>query len=72
LAIAEKEAKELDMQSFSFTDADGRTHFNRSKRTQADRKHAEITAENEKISEAERLVMKANAQIEELKTRITR
>ena len=71
VAIAEEDAKTLASQARGYTDAYGKTHENRSKWTQAERKRAEITAENDKIAEAERLVAKSNAQIEELRTRVT-
>ena len=67
-AIAEAEAKKLALDAISFPDVNGKERYSRAKRTKVEQKRAEVDAEYQRISEAERLVRKANLQIEELRT----
>lgn len=71
ITIAEEEAKDLGRQTIEYIDGYGKSRVNRGKSRQLEQIHTLIAAEQDKISEASRLIAKANAQLDELRTRVT-
>ncbi|HEY1120468.1 MAG TPA: hypothetical protein VGE67_02675 [Haloferula sp.] len=70
ITIAQTEAKDLERQTIDYVDGYGKTR-SRGKSRQLEQTRAVIAAEQDRISEASRLITKANAQLEELRSRVT-